>query len=137
MPGREIASKTESEIALNITIFSSNGILQGSVIDLQRSNAVLFAILAGEIVDGTHAFTFEESEDVGFSSPIVITDNDLRGNVLANLVFTNAEEGTLQQVSLVNNKRFVRIIVTTSGASTGGTLGAVAVKQDLSLTPTI
>ena len=136
MPGREIASKTESEIGLVIQLYDTNTIINGNIVDLQRSNSVLFTIHAGEITDGTYTFTFEESIDEAFTVPIVIPESDLRGNTLANLVFTTTEEGSVQQVSLVNNKRFVRTVLTVTGATSGGNFGVLAIKQNLSLTPT-
>ncbi len=135
MPGREIASKSESEIAL-INVSLTDGTVIGSVIDLQRSNAVLFVIQSGTVTDGSHAFSFEESIDQAFSVPIVVPESDLRGAVLADLVFDSADDNIVKQVSVVNNKRFLRIVSNTTGASTGGLFNSIAIRQDLSLTPT-
>jgi len=135
MPGREIASKSEVEIAFDTETVTFNGVTNGIILDLQRSNAILFVIHAGTITDGSFGFTFEEDDGVGFSSPVAIPDSDLRGNLSSDLIFVNTDGDTVRKVSLVNNKRFVRMIVTTSGASTGGIFSATAIKQDLSLTP--
>ncbi len=132
MPGREIFSKSETDLTLILTTLF-DGVLNSDVVDLQNVNAVLFVVFAGVIFDGTHAITFEESDDVGFSSPVAVPESDLRGATFADLIFTGSV--MIVPVSVVNNKRFLRGVVTTTGATSGGEISIFAVKQMLTLAP--
>jgi len=139
MPRRETFSKSESELALPFTRYDNNLSVFGVAIDLQNADSILFLIESAGVIDGTHAFTFEESIDLAFTVPIAIPESDLRGASLADLTFTGPDDNIAKQVSVVNNKRFIRIVITTSGASGGGggLFASAAVKQLLTLAPII
>ncbi len=136
MPGREISSISETEAILSYG-GRGNGVTNSDTIDLQNTDAILFIIISKFIVDGTHTITFEESDDVGFSSPVAVPESDLRGATFADLVFTGPDDGILKSVSVVNNKRFLRLVLTGAGVTSNGVIGAAVIKQRLSSAPSV
>jgi len=134
MPRREIASKSESELALPL-VGRTNGVFNGFVIDLQNTDSILFCLLSGNVADGTHVISFEEDDDVGFSSPVVVPDTDIRG--IANLIFIGPDDNKSTHASVVNNKRFIRPVLTVTGATGGAVISVMAIKQLLTLAPAV
>lgn len=135
MPSREIDSKQRYELGFNFQDVVGNGTLLGNPVDLQGVESVQFIMGSGIITDGVHVFALEESDDIGFSSPNTVVDADLRGAISTDLVFSFTADNESRDVGYVGNKRFIRMILTSSGVTVGGAFGGTVVKANLSLAP--
>lgn len=77
----------------------------------------MFVIVTGAVTDGTHTITLEESADN--STYTTVAAGDLTaGTVPAS--FTSADANKVFEAAYNGNKRFVRVKLVTSGATTGG-----------------
>lgn len=101
----------------------TNGTANGTGIDLARGHNATVHFLMGTVTDGTHVPTVEESDQLASGYTTVAAAN-LAGT-LANLA-TNVH----QKVAYIGSKRFIRGVITTSGATTGAVAGAVVVMGD-------
>jgi hypothetical protein len=112
----------------------TDGTANGTGIDRSPGNrygSVVFAITTGVLTDGIHTFKIQDADaDTGYADAAA-GDVDGTASVTAitndNVAFSFAYKGS---------KRWVRLVCTTSGATTGGILGAVAVLGNPHVYPT-
>lgn len=95
----------------------------GSSVDLKDVYGCYLVLTAGDITDGTHSFTVEESEDDSDWSEV--DSFYLDGS------FEDVEDGTndnsIQIVGYTGVKRYVRVKTSTASTSSGGTYGVSAI----------
>jgi fluoride ion exporter CrcB/FEX len=92
----------------------------GTGVDLQGFEAALVVIHAGTITDGTHTPKLQESDDNSTWSDV--GSSDLLGS------FSNISSNSIQTVGYIGSKRYIRVVATVSGATSGGIYGATIVK---------
>lgn len=106
-----VQTGTTNGIAVDLGVFSNN------------FRDVDFHILSGTLTDGSYAVTVEESDSSG--SGFAAVDSS---RVLGSLpTFAATDDNVLNTVGVRPLKRYVRIVVTATGATTGGVLAAIAV----------
>lgn len=113
----------------------TNGAANGATIDLgafgNDFRTVLFVISTGTITDGTHAITLEESVD---GTTWTAVPASRRQGALPSIVA--ADDDKIFELGYVGGRRqYVRLVATTSGATTGGVFSAVAVLGAASTSP--
>jgi hypothetical protein len=92
----------------------------GSSVDLAGYNAASIDAIVGTITDGTHSLTVEESDDG--STWAAVDAAFLQGS------FSDLASNTNQQAGYVNNKRYLRVNCSVSGATNGGKYAVVVVR---------
>lgn len=92
----------------------------GAGVDLQGFEAAEVLIAPGTKTDGTHTPKLQESDDNSAFSDVA--SGDLNGS------FAAIASETPQKVGYKGTKRYVRVVVTVSGATTGAVYGAYIVK---------
>lgn len=112
----------------------TNGTANGTTVDTgiygNDFRTVLFVVSTGTITDGSHAITVQDSND---GSSWATAD---AGNIQGSLpTVVAANDDTLFEFGYIPAKQYVRLVVTTSGATTGGVFSAVAVLSEASNTP--
>lgn len=114
--------------ALTIAL-RTNGTVNGTTVDkadlsggADGFTSALLVVLAGTITDGTHTVIVQDSDDG--SAWGAAAASDVQGPPVA---LTSANSNTVAELGYTGPKRYLRASVTTAGATTGGTLGAVAV----------
>jgi len=107
----------------------TNGTVNGTAIDLwsntvgdQVFRSALAVVQTGTVTDGTHTVEVQESDDN--SSFTAVADADLQGTEPA---IGAANDNVVYEIGYRGTKRYIRVTVVTSGATTGGTFGAVLV----------
>lgn len=93
----------------------------GSSVDLQGYQAAMVVISTGTITDGTHAIEVQESTDN--STWTAVADADLQGTEPSALA-----SDTVYRIGYMGMKRYIRVVATVSGATTGGVYEAVVVR---------
>ncbi|WP_063735618.1 hypothetical protein [Streptomyces sp. RTd22] len=105
----------------------TNGTVNGTTVDLHEnkdaSRSAMLIVQSGTITDGSHAVTLQESDDG--SSWGTVAAADLQGSAPT---VTSTDDDALFELGYKGVKRYLRAVVTTSGATTGGTLGAVILR---------
>jgi hypothetical protein len=100
-----------------------DGTSNGTAIDRGVNGGMQSAVLlvvTGTVTDGSHAVTIEDSAD-GSTGWAAVNASQLQGS-LPTVVAAN--DNTLFEVGVRSTKRYLRAVVTTSGATTGGLIGA-------------
>lgn len=119
-----------NDVLARLTLTSAlrtNGTVNGSTIDKADPTggsdgftAALLVVLAATITDGTHTVTVQDSDD-GSTWASAATEH-IQGGPVA---LTSANSNTVAELGYSGAKRYLRASVTTAGATTGGTVGAV------------
>jgi len=104
----------------------TNGTVNGTAIDLwsnsvgrQHFGGALCVVTSGTITDGTHTVEVQESDDN--SSFAAVADADLQGTEPA---IGAANDNVVYELGYRGSKRYLRVVVVTTGATSGGTFGA-------------
>lgn len=113
----------------------TNGAANGATIDLgvygNDFRSVLFVVTTGTVTDGTHAITLEHSNDG--SSWSAVPASRRQGSLPS--VVAASDDSVFDFGYVVGTEQYVRIVATTSGATTGGIFSAVAVLSAASSSP--
>jgi hypothetical protein len=99
---------------------ASTATRNGASVDLAGYLSAILVILVGVITDGTHTPSLQESDDN--STWTNVAAGDLEGS------FANLASATQQIVGYKGRKRFIRPVITVSGATTGGVYGAALLR---------
>lgn len=130
MANRDFVSCIDTEVSVTPDGNRTTDVT-GSSVDLQGADSAAAIVHYGTITDGTFTAKLQESDSSGsgFSD---VTSADL---VQSFADATSTESNSTQQVSYIGNKRYIRVVVTQTGTSTGGKLSAVVAKAHLSREP--
>jgi hypothetical protein len=99
----------------------------GSGVDLQAFEAATVVLNVGTITDGTHTPKLQESADNSTFTDVAAADQ--LGSLVALVSSTN------QKVSYIGGQRYLRVVSTVSGATTGGVYSALVVTGKAELNP--
>lgn len=112
--------------ALNYAVRSSNSAANGVAVDTavygNRARDVLFVVYTATITDGTHTVTLEESDSSG-SDYAAVDASRIQGSLPA---IVAADDNVVFSFGVRPTKRYVRIVLTDAGSTSGGAVGAVA-----------
>lgn len=102
----------------------TNGTANGTAVDLRGYGSAIILAYFGAYTDGTHTPSLEHSDDgTSFSAPAAA---DLNGAFTA--VSSGAGANTLQRVGYQGGKRYIRAVMTVSGATSGALSTALALR---------
>ncbi|MGE3771262.1 MAG: hypothetical protein AB7G06_09980 [Bdellovibrionales bacterium] len=118
---KDIKSQTNALLSLSPAARTSSA--DGSTVDLRDYGSAAFVVLFGTHTDGTHTPSAEESDDG--SNWDAIAAGDLAGSFAA--VSSSAGNGTVQRVGYLGSKRYVRVVMTCAGTTTGALSSAIVV----------
>jgi len=92
----------------------------GTAVDLSGFNSATFIVDAGAWTDGTHTFKAQESDNNSDWSDVAA--GDLNGTFTA--ITSATQAGKFHKVGYKGTKRYVRVVVTAAGTTTGAVYGA-------------
>lgn len=98
----------------------TNGTGTGTAVDLRGYDAAMVVVSFGVCTDGTHTPSLQQSVDGTTYNACAAAD--LEGT-FAGIIGT-AGNNTIQQVGYIGSQRFVRVLMVTTGATTGALSGA-------------
>lgn len=107
--------------ALNIQAISSNTSIAGVSIDTKGFESVTFAIQSGTLTDGTYTPEVSESDD---NSTFTAVADDFLIGTEANAVLVATDDNKVKTIGYAGKKRYVKLTITSTGVTSGGTLGA-------------
>jgi hypothetical protein len=96
----------------------------GAAVDLAGYRAATAVIHAGVATDGTFVITLEESDSAG-SGFTTVAAADLSGSFAD---ITSATDEVVQEVGYLGLKRYIRVVLTETVASTGAFISATIVR---------
>lgn len=108
----------------------------GTGVDRNGSGAMyqsaLIVVTTGTITDGTHTIEVQDSDDNSTFAPVA--DSYLQGSEPA---IGGPDDNVVFHIGYLGRKRYLRVITTVSGATTGGVYGAVVVLGDPRVMPAV
>jgi len=103
-----------------------NGTATGSTVDLRGYDAAMITVSFGTYTDGTHTPSVLQSVDgITFTPCVYGTDLDAASNLTA--VSSSAGANTVQQIGYIGSQRYIAVVMTTTGATTGALSAATVV----------
>jgi hypothetical protein len=133
MPQKEIASRTDTKIALSPRAIATDTTTAGSIIDTALYDlGVLFLIISGTVADGTYTPLIEHGDASNLSDAAAVADTDLyRSGVSsgqeADAAFVAADDNKIKKLSYIGAKRYVRLSLVSATTTTGAVIGAIAI----------
>lgn len=98
-----------------------NASANGTGADLRGYDGALVTITADTITDGTHTPKVQESDDDSTYTDVAV--GDLAGTALVAIT-----AASVQKIAYVGLKRYIRVVVTVAGATTGGKYAATVTR---------
>jgi hypothetical protein len=108
--------KSNVDVAQSLAPAARTATANGTGVDLRGYEAAMCVFHPGTITDGTHTPSLEESDDDATYTAVAAADMDGTWAALAS--------NTIQRVGYKGAKRYIRAVITVSGATTGGVYGA-------------
>lgn len=121
----DLHSSVQAVNALDVAAARTDGTDDGNVIDTLGFESLEYIIQTGTITDGTHTVLLEESDVVTFGGEETVVPAAETLGALP--VIVAADDDTVFRVGSVGKKRFQRLSIVTTGATTGGVTSAVAI----------
>jgi hypothetical protein len=109
--------------ALSLPPAARTASANGVGVDLQGFEGALVLIQTGIITDGTHVFEVQESSDNATFTAVV--DTDLLGT---EPTAGATDDDKVYRIGYIGTKRYIRVISTASGTTSGGVYGASVVR---------
>jgi hypothetical protein len=113
----------------------TNGTVNGTTVDLgvfgNDFKSVLFVVQTGTITDGSHAISVQDSPDG--SAWAAVDASQIQGT--APTIISTSDDTLFEVGYIPGTKQYVRLVATTSGATTGGVFSALAVLGSASSNP--
>lgn len=120
--------------ALAIATRTANTAVNGITVDKMYQNnmfrTVMFSVFTGTLTDGSTAVTMQDSPDN--SSWSTAATSDVQGTLPS---ITSSDDDKVYDVGYTGPQRYVRLVFTQSGATSGGTMGAIAIMSQARRTP--
>ncbi len=111
----------------------TNGTATGTAVDLRGYDSAILTVQFGTWTDGTHTPSVQHSVDG--TTYTAAAASDLDGSFAA--VNSAAGNGTVQSVGYIGAQRYVRVVMTTSGATSGALSAAYVISGSPRNAPTV
>ncbi|CNG98990.1 Uncharacterised protein [Mycobacterium tuberculosis] len=111
LQSQTIQTGTTNGVAVDTGVFSNN------------FRDVSFLILSGTLTDGSYAFTVQEC-DTSDGTYSAVDSSRVLGSLPT---FASTDDNVLNSFGVRPTKRYVQLVCTATGATTGGNLAAIAV----------
>ncbi len=96
----------------------TNGTATGTAVDLRGYDAAMITVMFGAYTDGTHTPSVIQSSDgITFVPCVYGTDLDAASNLSA--VSSGAGANTIQQIGYIGSMRYIAVVMTVTGATSG------------------
>ena len=113
-----------------IAAYTAAAAVNGAALAWGKYRSVMVVIFAGTITDGTHTFEVQDSDDN--SSFTAVADAYLHGTEPA-LVDSSSDSVTV--IGYKGTRKYIRTVVTTAGATSGGIVGSLIIASNSSRKP--
>jgi hypothetical protein len=119
----DLHNEATSRVGLNIQAIATSTNTDGPIIDTAHFESLEFYIQSCTLTDGTYTAQLFHGNDSGLSDGVQLTTEELLGSA----VFILTDDNATRRIGYVGKKRYVRLRIVSTGVTTGGTLGAIAV----------
>ena len=127
-PVQDITSSLKAELAFSASV-TSNTTTFGSAIDTADFDLGLnLDVALQNFTDGSYAFSLEQDDNSSFTSPTAVEADKIIGS-LPTLTAETAEGDALSSFGAIDTEQFVRVVVVSTGVTTGSDVTAVSNKK--------
>lgn len=128
---RDLDNNISPVVALPPAARTAN--INGNGVDLRGFGMAAILFTFGAWSDGTHAGKLQESDD-GATNWTDVAAGDMTGSLAA--VSSASGQNAVQSIGYIGNKRFIRPVLTISGATTGAVSDVIVLRAAPSSAPT-
>ena len=129
MASRDLHNNIKVTPAINPgAAITGNSTTDSATIDTQGAESLEFVIQSGTITDGAFAYKLQEGDAANLSDVADVAAADCLGAAGS---FAATDDNVVKRIGYKGSKRYVRVRLTQSGATSGGVMGAVAVQGHL------
>ena len=119
----DLHHSTNAVHALDLSNITSNTTTDGEILDTAGYEALEFVAFSTNITDGVYTLSLFDGDDAALADAAVVSDEETLGSG-TNFVLT--DDNTAKRIGYIGKKRYVRLRVTSTGVTTGGNIGSVA-----------
>jgi hypothetical protein len=123
----------KESLAIATRTASANGTAVDRGEDSSDFQSAMVVVHTGTITDGTHTIEVQDSDASG-SGFAAVADSYLQGSEPA---IVAADDNKIFEIGYLGPKRYLRVIVTAAGTTSGGTYGATVILGDPADAPVI
>lgn len=113
-----------------IAAYTAAAAVDGAGLAWGKYRSVMVVIFAGTITDGTH--TFEVQDSANGTDYTAVADAYLHGTEPA---LADSDSDSVTVIGYKGTRKYIRTIVTTAGATSGGVVGSLIVATNSSRRP--
>jgi hypothetical protein len=126
MASKDIGNQVKLTPALNPgAAITGNSATNGTTIDTQGFESAAIAVQSGTITDGAFALKLQEGDQSNLSDAADVAQGDYNCGYGAS--FAATDDNVVKKLGYRGAKRYIRVVLTQSGATSGGIMGAVAI----------
>ncbi len=119
----DLHNEATSKLGLTVAAIATNTTTSGAIIDTAHYESLEFYMISGTITDGTYTAALYHGNDSGLSDAALVSTEETLGTA----VLISTSDNVTARIGYVGKKRYVQLRVVSTGVTTGGTMGAVAV----------
>ena len=120
----DLHNNSKSALAFEIQVLGGNGTVEGEIIDTAKCNILEFVGVSGTITDGVHNAVVYQGDDAALADAELVTSDYLLGS----MSFILTDDNVTKRMGFIGKKRYCRLDMVSTGVTSGGTLGAVAIQ---------
>lgn len=113
-------STMRTYISVPFAAYATNVVTTGGAVDLLWWRSAVVQVLTGTITDGTYTVEVQHSDASGSGFTAVDT-SELQGPEPA---IVAANDNAVFEIGYLGSKRYLKVVVTATGTTSGGVLGA-------------
>jgi len=122
---RDLHSNLTPKVALTPQAISTDTATNGEIVDLQGYQSVAFFLQSATLTDGTYTPSLVAGDQSDLSDGVAVTAAELIGTIAA-ATFAATDDDAIKSIGYKGDKRYIRLVVTSAGTTSGGTLSACA-----------
>ena len=105
----------------------ATGVATGDAVDLQGYDSASIVVAFGDYTNGSHLASVQHSDDDSNYSDCVF-GVDIKGHSNFSAIATAPEANSAQELYYVGNKRYLKVVMTTTGGTNGAVSSAFVIK---------
>lgn len=132
---KDLTSEISPLVDIPAALRNGNAATNGNGVDLQGFASASVVFHSGTLTDGSLACKIQEADDAGFTvNAGDVANTDVVGGSNAQTL-ASTDDNVCKEIGYIGKRRFIRGVMTQSGATTGGTYGSVVVRSDAAKQP--
>lgn len=121
MVNRDLVNDVGAKLALAPAVRTAT--TNGGTIDLRGFDSAAIVVATGTVTDGSYTVTLEESSDASAWTAVAADDYLITSSV----AIAATDDNAVRRFGYRGNLRYIRVVLTATGATSGGAFSAVAV----------